>query len=174
MCCRFRVFILHRDDEKVILVKHVDDCLLAATKGSSLLDFVSKSLSKVYTLTTSIEPTNFVGLAIISPNKSLTITQSNYAATLIDRFSITTSSAKYPTSEDYLTGLNLHADDIILTAPFRLYFRKRWDPFYSWLLRLARISCTLRLSFLDAAIRLLQETWLQLINYFGILRRLLR
>ena len=27
------VFILRRDDEKVVLVKYVDDCLLAATKG---------------------------------------------------------------------------------------------------------------------------------------------
>ena len=58
------VFVLRRGHEKVILVKHVDDCLLATTKGSSLLDFVSQSLSKIYTLTTSIEPTNFVGLAI--------------------------------------------------------------------------------------------------------------
>ena len=54
------VFVLHRGDEKVILVKHVADCLLAATKGSSLLDFVSQSLSKIYTLTTSIELTNLI------------------------------------------------------------------------------------------------------------------
>ena len=33
------VFILRRGDEKVILVKHVDDCLLAGTKGSTLIDF---------------------------------------------------------------------------------------------------------------------------------------
>ena len=30
------VFILNRGDEKVILVKYVDDCLFSATKGSSL------------------------------------------------------------------------------------------------------------------------------------------
>jgi hypothetical protein len=41
------VFIFRRGDEKVILVKHVDDCLLAATKGSSLFEFVSKSLKYI-------------------------------------------------------------------------------------------------------------------------------
>ena len=121
------VFILRCGDEKVILVKHVDDCLLAATKGSSLLDFVSKSLSKVYTLTTSIEPTNFVGLAITRdrPKKSLTITQPNYVVTLIDRFSVPTSSAKYPMSEDYLTGMSSHADDILLTPLFQTLFQEK-------------------------------------------------
>ena len=58
------VFILRRGDEKVILVKHVDDCLLAGIKGSPLIDFVSSSLSKAYSLTTHVEPTNFVGHAI--------------------------------------------------------------------------------------------------------------
>ena len=42
------VFILHRDLEKVILVKHVDDRLIAGKKVSSLIDFVSTSLAKVY------------------------------------------------------------------------------------------------------------------------------
>ena len=42
------VFILRRGDKKVILVKHIDDCLLEGTKGSTLIDFVSTSLFKVY------------------------------------------------------------------------------------------------------------------------------
>ena len=92
------VFILQGDCKKVILVKHDDDCLLAGTKGSSLIDFVSTSLAKVYHLTKAIEPTNFVGLAISRDrsNQSITIKQPNYIATLIDRFSIPTSSANYP------------------------------------------------------------------------------
>ena len=48
----------------LIFLKHVDDCLLAATRGSKLLEFVSDELKKSYSLTTYIEPTNFVGLAI--------------------------------------------------------------------------------------------------------------
>ena len=58
------VFTLSRNGEQVILLKHVDDCLLAATRGSKLLSFVSAELQKSYSLTTSVEPTNFVGLAI--------------------------------------------------------------------------------------------------------------
>ena len=58
------MFTLSRGGEQVILLKHVDDCLLAATRGSDLLSFVSSELHKSYSLTTSVEPTNFVGLAI--------------------------------------------------------------------------------------------------------------
>ena len=118
------VFILRRDDEKVLLVKHIDDCLLAATKVSSLLDFVSESL---YTVTTSIEPTNFVGLAITRdrPNKSLTIIQPNYVATLLDRFSVPISSAKYPMSEDYLTGMSSYSDDILLNSLLQTLFEEK-------------------------------------------------
>ena len=58
------VFLLSRGGEQVILSKHVDDCLLAATKGSNLLALVNSELEKSYTLTTIIEPTNFVGMAI--------------------------------------------------------------------------------------------------------------
>ena len=81
----------------------------------------------MYSLTTHSEPNNFVGLAIYRDrlNKSITISQPNYVATLIDRFSIPTSSAKCPMSEDYLTGLNLHADDISLTAPFQTLFQEK-------------------------------------------------
>ena len=108
-------------------MKHVDDCLLVGTKGSTLIDFVSASLSKTYSLTTSIEPTNFVGLAITRdrPNKSLTITQPNYVATFLDRFSVPTSSAKYPMSEDYLTGMSSHSDDILLTPLFQTLFQEK-------------------------------------------------
>ena len=50
--------------EQVILSKHVDDRMLAAKKGSNFLAFVNSELGKSYTLTTTIEPTNFVGMAI--------------------------------------------------------------------------------------------------------------
>ena len=71
------VFTLSRGGEQVILLKHVDDCLLAATRGSKLLKFISDELQKSYSMTTSTEPTNFVGLAISrdGQNKSLTIAQ---------------------------------------------------------------------------------------------------
>ena len=66
------------------------------------------SLTKVYQLTTSIDPNNFVGLAISRDrsNRSIIINQLNYVATLIDRFSIRKSSAKYSICEDYLTGIS--------------------------------------------------------------------
>ena len=50
------IFLLTRDGEYVILLKHIDDCLLAATRGSKLLEFVSSELEKSYTLTATIEP----------------------------------------------------------------------------------------------------------------------
>ena len=59
------VFILERASEKVILSKHVDDCHLAGMRGANLLDLVSKKLTKSNSLTASIEPKNFVDLAII-------------------------------------------------------------------------------------------------------------
>ena len=59
------------------------------------------------------------------PKKSLAITQPNYVATLIDRFSVPTSSAKYPMSEDYLTGLTLHTDDVLSTTPFYTLFQEK-------------------------------------------------
>ena len=58
------VLVLSRGGEQIILSKHIDDCLLAATRGSKLLKFVESELQKSYQLTTNIEPTNFVGLAI--------------------------------------------------------------------------------------------------------------
>ena len=78
----------------------------------------------MYSLTTHIEPNNFVGLTISRDRLKIfiTISQPNYVATLIDRFSIPTSLAKYPMSEDYLTGLNLHTDDTLLTTPFQTLF----------------------------------------------------
>ena len=64
------------------------------------------------------DPTNFDSLAISRDrsNRSMTINQPNYVATLIDRFSIPTSFVKYPMCEDYLTGMSLHTDDILLTT----------------------------------------------------------
>ena len=96
------VFLLECDGEKVILSKHENDCLLAGTRGTSLLSYVSTELEKSYTLTTTIEPTNFVGLVITSDrtNKSITITQPNYVAKLIDLYSAPVTTAKHPMMED--------------------------------------------------------------------------
>ena len=80
------VFLLTRGGEYIILSKHVDDCLLAATRGSKLLDFVSSELAKSYTLTTTIEPKNFVGLAIFRNRavKSITISQPHFMGKILD------------------------------------------------------------------------------------------
>ena len=83
------VFVLSRDDEQVILTKHVDDILLAGTRGIKLLSFVSK----IYNLTTTIEPKTFVGLFISRDrsSRSLTITLPNYTNTIIEKFSVPSS-----------------------------------------------------------------------------------
>ena len=60
------MFTLSRSGQQVILLKHVDDCLLAATRESDLLEYVSSESRKSYSITTSVEPTNFVGFAISS------------------------------------------------------------------------------------------------------------
>ena len=114
-----------------------------------------------------------MGIAITRdrPNKSLTITQPNYVATLIDRFYVPISSAKYPISEDYLTGMSSHSDDILLTPLFQTLFQEkvgsilylasqsRPDLFYSTTQLSRRSNKTLR------------EIWLQLIAFLDILRR---
>jgi hypothetical protein len=121
------VFLLTRGSEKVILTKHVDDILLAGTSGTNLLSFVSSELAKIYTMTTSIEPTNFVGLSI-SRNRSarsITISQPNYVASLIDKFSAPTSSAKYPMSEDFLTNMPTNDPTNLLSADLQTLFQEK-------------------------------------------------
>ena len=59
-----QLFVITKDGETLYLLKHVDDFICGATKGSSLLAFVAAELGKSYTLTSHKEPTNFVGLAI--------------------------------------------------------------------------------------------------------------
>ena len=56
--------------------------------------FVSSELEKFYTLTTSIEPTTFVGMDITRdrPNKSLTLTQPHFVGKIIDLYSVPSSS----------------------------------------------------------------------------------
>ena len=84
-------------------------------------------VAKVYHMTTTVEPANFVGLAISRDRtrKSLIITQSNYVATLIDIFSIPTSSAKYPMLEDYLRGTSFHSEDPLLTPICQTLFQEK-------------------------------------------------
>ena len=112
------VFFLQLDREKVILVKHVDDCLLAGSKSSSLLDFVSISFVVYHSTTTII-------LFFYRSKRSLTINQPNYLATLIDRFSVPPSTAKYPMCEDYLTVIPLHTDDTLLTPSIQTLFQEK-------------------------------------------------
>ena len=101
------MFVLSRAGEKVILSKHVDDCLLAGTKGTALLAYVEAELLKSYQLTTTVEPRNFVGLAITRdrPAHSITISQPHFVAKILDLYSVPTSTAKYPMAEDFLTSL---------------------------------------------------------------------
>ena len=110
------VFILSRAGEVVYLTKHVDDILLAGPKKSELIPIISAELAKDYTLTTDFEPKTFVGLVIHRdrPSRSLTITQPHYVASLIDKYSIPSSSAKYPMSEDFLTNMPLPSADSCL------------------------------------------------------------
>ena len=121
------VFTLTRGSEQVILTKHVDDILLAATRGTSLLDFVSSELSKVYSMTTSVEPTNFVGLFISRdrPNHSITISQPNYVASIINKFSVPSSSAKYPMAEDFLTNMPISNPSDLLFADLQTLFQEK-------------------------------------------------
>ena len=124
------VFILSKGDEKVILSKHIDDCLLAGTRGTPLLAYVSAELSKSYSLTTTIEPTNFVGLAITRDrtNRSLTISQPHFTSKLIDLYSVTPTTARYPMSEDYLTSMrsSLAADPpTILPLDLQTLFQEK-------------------------------------------------
>ena len=108
------VFLLSRGGEQVILSKHVDDCPLAATKGNNLLTFVNSELGKSYTLTTNIEPINFVGMTITRdrPNKSLTLTQHHFVGKIMDLYSVPSSSAKYPMFEDFASSLHGPTDTV--------------------------------------------------------------
>ena len=101
------VFILLHGGEHVILSKHIDDCLLATTRGFELLNFVSRELSKFYSPNTSIELSNFVGLEISRdrPNMSITTSQLHFVGKLIDLNSALATTARYPITEDYLTTL---------------------------------------------------------------------
>ena len=121
------MFTLSRGGQQVILLKHVDDCLLAATRGSDLLAYVSSELSKSYSLTTSTEPTNFVGFAISRDraNKSITISQPHFVGSLIDLYSIPPSTAKYPMAEDFLTSLETFSDILIISPSLQILYQEK-------------------------------------------------
>jgi hypothetical protein len=48
----------------VYLLKHVDDIMMAAPPGCTLLDVVSFNIASKYKVTRDDSPTNFVNLAI--------------------------------------------------------------------------------------------------------------
>ena len=78
-------------------------------------------------MTTSIEPTNFVGLSISRDrsSRSISISQPNYVASLIDKFSVPTSSAKYPMSEDFLTNMPINNPSNLLSADLQTLFQEK-------------------------------------------------
>ena len=121
------VFTLTRGSERVILTKHVDDILLAGTRGTNLLSFVSAESSKIYTMTTSIEPSNFVGLSISRDRsaRSITISQPNYTASLIDKFSAPSSSAKYPMTEHFLINMPVSSPALLLSLDLQTLFQEK-------------------------------------------------
>jgi hypothetical protein len=102
-----QLFVLRRGNDFVYLLKHVDDCLLAAPRNSKLLRTVGEDLSKVYKITTEIEPANFVGLAISRDciKRKITLRQPHYIQIIADRFPIKPSSPAYPMTEDFLTKI---------------------------------------------------------------------
>jgi len=123
-----QLFVLRKDSQLVYLLKHVDDLMLAAPKGSNLLSFVETELSKSYKLTTSLNPENFVGLAIFRDRKNhkITLTQPSYVAKLDERFQTKNTSPTYPMSEDFLTSSIDHADDPKLDLPDQVLFQEKF------------------------------------------------
>ena len=101
--------------------------MLAATRGSKLLTFVELELKKSYQLTTTVEPGNFVGMAISRDrsNKSITITQPHFVSKILDLYSAPTSAAKYPMAEDILTSLKTSSDLPILSIPLQTLFQEK-------------------------------------------------
>jgi hypothetical protein len=120
--------VLRKDSQLVYLLKHVDDLMLAAPKGSHLLSFVEGELSKSYKLTTSQNPENFVGLAISRDrtNHKITLTQPSYIAKLAERFHTKDTSPTYPMSEDFLTSSCDHNDDPKLDLSNQVLFQEKF------------------------------------------------
>ena len=87
--------------------EQVDYFLLAATRSSKLLTFVSSELEKSYQLKTNIEPINFVGHTIHRDrdNKSITKTQPHFVGKILDLYLSIPSTAKYSMAEDSLAIL---------------------------------------------------------------------
>jgi hypothetical protein len=122
-----QMFILRKNDDYVYLLKHVDDCMLAAPKNSPLLHFVSSELSKTYTMTTDLNPTNFVGLAITRDRfaHKITLSQPHYINTVLERFQIEPSTPSYPMSEDFLTSMPNHTNDELLSPFHQKLFQEK-------------------------------------------------
>ena len=110
----------------MILSKHVGDCLLTATRGSNFLSFVSTEVEKSYTLTTNIEPTNFVGMTIHRdhPNRSITISQPHFVGKILYLYSVPSSTAQYPMA-DFLTSLKVSSDLPILSSTLQTLFQEK-------------------------------------------------
>ena len=85
------------------------------SRCSKLLAFVSSELQN-HSLTTSVEPTNFIGLAISRdrPNKSIAISQPHFVGKILDLYAVPSSTAKYPMAEDFLISLKTTLDLPIL------------------------------------------------------------
>jgi hypothetical protein len=112
-----QLFILRRADDYVYLLKHVDDVLMAAPRGSRLMDEVSDTIGTKYKVTRDDSPANFVGLAITRNRGAhkITLTQPKYIETSLQRFEIPFTSPSFPMQEDYLT--RMPDDDEIQLLP---------------------------------------------------------
>ena len=70
---------------------------------------------------------NFVGLAISRDRqkKSITISQPYFVDKIIDLYSIPSSTAKYPMSEDFLTSSKTVSDLPLLPLPLQTLFQEK-------------------------------------------------
>ena len=122
-----QLFILRDGDDYVYLLKHVDDCILASPRNSPLRARVSAALGEKYTLTTDLNPTNFVGLAIARDRAAhhITLSQPHYIDTILSRFAVPTYSPLAPMQEDFLTGMPEFDSVTLLLPPQQTLFQEK-------------------------------------------------
>ena len=103
-----QMYIKWVGSKKIIASTHVDDLLVAASKGSSLLLDTQVDLATTYDITVTLDPVNHLGLVVTRDRKlkSLTLTQPAYIEEMLTKFHITTPEKPpvYPMHTDYLTS----------------------------------------------------------------------
>ena len=80
-----------------------------------------------YSLATSIELTNFVGLAIYRDRekKSLVISQPHFVGKIMELYSVPTIKAKYPMVEDFLTSLKTSTNLLLLSSELQTLYQEK-------------------------------------------------